>query len=338
MVSDDNYEEMREEKASFFVMPSNALKSLRDELEIREGDAEAAEILNHYGYRCGEGMISDMDLSCDSLPDLAETLNLLWAEIGLGRPEIEIVNNEEVHVQVRDSVEANTAETKTHGCDFTRGYLEGTATSLMNQAFSCTEDSCVSRGDDVCKYRLRPGLEVAAPAHEVGSRTARRYDLDTGVGYLVEEEISAVSYDLFVDFVTHGGVGLCITRDFPEKVRRKNKLKKTPIIWLSKAEKDYALEPEKLSQLYHQVENFLKRTDNAVILLSGMEYLITHNTYRSVLKFIQLLNEQIAIHDATLLVPISPETLDKQDLKLLEREMVVFKPPEKKKEQLNYVT
>lgn len=315
-----------ERKATFFVMPSNALKSLRDELEILQGEEETAEILEHYGFRCGEGMIIDMDLKCDSLSDLTETLNILWAEIGLGRPELEIVSETEIHVKVWDSVEARSSGTNVAGCDFTRGYLSGTASTLMGQGFRCVEDRCTSKGDSHCRYRLYPGIEIAAPASEKGTNAARRYDIDSGVGYLIEDETAKQCYDIFADFVTHGAQGLCITRDYPEKVRRETNLKKTPIVWLSKADKEYALEPEKLSQLYHQVETFLKRSEKPVLLLSGMEYLITHNSYRSVLKFIQLLNEQIAIHDATLLVPISPETLDKQDLKLLEREMVVFHP------------
>ena len=62
------------------------------------------------------------------------------------------------------------------------------------------------------------------------------------------------------------------------------------------------------------------------MLLSGLEYLITHNSYSSVLKFIQLLNEQIAIRGAVLIIPISPMTLDEKDLKLFERELTILEP------------
>ena len=59
-------------------------------------------------------------------------------------------------------------------------------------------------------------------------------------------------------------------------------------------------------------------------MLSGLEYLITQNNYSSVLKLIQLLNEQIAIRDSILIVPISPHTLEQKDLKLIERELRVL--------------
>ena len=57
------------------------------------------------------------------------------------------------------------------------------------------------------------------------------------------------------------------------------------------------------------------------MLISGLEYLISQNNFAKILKFIQLLNDNIAIHEGILLLPLSPETLNQKDVELLEREL-----------------
>ena len=104
-------------------------------------------------------------------------------------------------------------------------------------------------------------------------------------------------------------------------MRKKFGLEKTPILWLSSAEKEYAVAPNKLSELFYKMNTFMEEGEKNVIMISGIEYLITQNNYLSVLKFLQLLNEQIAISNAILLVPLEKDSLPAQDYKLIEREL-----------------
>jgi len=60
-----------------------------------------------------------------------------------------------------------------------------------------------------------------------------------------------------------------------------------------------------------------------VLLLEGVEYLITQNEFKSVLRFLQNINEKIAMRDAYFIVPITEGALEEKQFKLIEKEMSV---------------
>jgi len=103
-------------------------------------------------------------------------------------------------------------------------------------------------------------------------------------------------------------------------------LRSAPVIWLSN-ERDvkYAREPTNIPLIYSEVKSFLDNAQGGILLISGLEYLIIQNNFIKILKFIQLLNENVAIKDALLLLSVSPEALSSQDIKILERELRVLK-------------
>jgi hypothetical protein len=247
------------------------------------------------------------------------------------RVSVKSVSDKELVVTFEESVEALTMpKGKNPSCNFTRGYLAGMASAIAGQDFTAVEEQCTSKGDAMCVHRLQVALEGIAPTQEDVAKTKERYELERGLSYLIEEETPEKSYDIFTDAVTHGAQGLCITRDFPDLVRKKYGLKKTPILWLSNAEKEYAVEPVQLGKLYHKIEDFLKKSENSVILLCGLEYLITQNNYTSALKFLQLVKDQIAIYNSLLIAPLSPYALTERDLKMIERELFVIDPAKQK--------
>ncbi len=315
-----NEEEMN---VSFFVMSGDALRSLNDELQIQLGEKEAGELLERYGFRCGESLVNSVGYTCENIEELEETLPGLLIETGLGRAFTKKVTLEEIVIEFEESIEASHLGKKdSAGCNFTRGYLAGVISSLFDRKYDTIEESCQCRLDKSCVHRIVRDDKYVVPEPEIIIVAGdQKYDLDICTGYLVKEKAPEKGYEVFKDWVTHGHQGLCITRDFPAKIRKKYGLEKTSIIWLSTSETENTVPPQNLSALFYHIENFLKKSENGILLLSGLEYLITHNSYSSVLKFIQLLNEQIAIREAVLVVPISPLTLDEKDLKLFEREL-----------------
>lgn len=148
--------------------------------------------------------------------------------------------------------------------------------------------------------------------------------LEPGSCYLIEEPKPERSYQIFEALIDRKKKGVCVTREFPEKLREQYKLGESTIFWLSNTEARNSFKPVELGKLYYNLEEFLKNNKDTVIMLSGLEYLITQNNYSSVLKLIQLLNEQIAVQRSILIVPISPSTLEEKDLKLIERELTLI--------------
>ena len=164
---------------------------------------------------------------------------------------------------------------------------------------------------------LQRPLEAAAP--EPPATPVR--DLERSFSYLVEEEKPETSYNLFISTLEKGIKGYCITRNYPAKIRSKFDLKDVPIVWLSNVGRDNAIRPKDLEKLSLSLEQFLSQPDGGIVLLDGLEYLITNNNFISVLRLIQSLRDQVAINQSILLIAVNRSTLESHQLNLLEREV-----------------
>ncbi|MEW5937864.1 MAG: DUF835 domain-containing protein [Candidatus Thermoplasmatota archaeon] len=310
---------------SFFVMSGGALKSLGDELQILVGEGASQETIERYGFRCGEGLVQSIEVRCETTEELRDLLPGVLIETGLGRVDRIDVSKDWVVVSFEESVEANAiGRASTPSCNFTRGYLSGVLSALYDRRYVGVEESCRAKGDERCVHRFTQAKSEIRPEYEGESRDEGWRLLEHGTGYLLKEETGERSYEIFSEHVRHGFQGLCITRDFPAKVRKRYGFEKTPILWLSTADTENTIAPQNLSGLYYHIENFIRKSEKPAVLLAGLEYLLSHNTYQSVLKFIQLVNELIALKGAVLLVPLSPLTLEEKDLKMVERELTSY--------------
>lgn len=148
-------------------------------------------------------------------------------------------------------------------------------------------------------------------------------ELKESFTYLIPEERSVRSYKLMKKMTNKGLAGFCITRTFPEKVRDRYELgEDTPILWLSNVSKDDAVRPKDLEKLSLSLEEFLNN-QGGIVLLDGIEYLITNNNFITVLKLIQSLRDQVAINRSIMLLSVNPSTMDTHQINLLKREVDV---------------
>ncbi|MCU0853094.1 MAG: DUF835 domain-containing protein [Thermoplasmata archaeon] len=146
-------------------------------------------------------------------------------------------------------------------------------------------------------------------------------ELERSFSYLVEEEKPESSYKLFTTALEKGMKGYCITRNYPAKIRSKFDLKDTPVIWLSNVGRENAIRPKDLEKLSLALEQFLSQQGGGIVLLDGLEYLITNNNFITVLRLIQSLRDQVAINQSILLMAVNRSTLESHQLNLLEREV-----------------
>lgn len=168
---------------------------------------------------------------------------------------------------------------------------------------------------DELKKRL-----VIEPALEYPTDTEQKYDLDFSCSYLVKEKRPARSYEIFKDLVSHGVFGLVITRTFPERIQKFHRLKKTPMVWLSKLEDAESTIPgSNLGSLLSTISEFIDKSDNCVIILDGLEFLITVNGFDRCIQFMNDLFEVIMVNPAVLIIPVNPDALAKRELAILER-------------------
>jgi len=120
--------------------------------------------------------------------------------------------------------------------------------------------------------------------------------------------------------------GLMITRQYPKDVRIKHFLQTTPIIWLSQVAGNDNMDPAKLSLLTDCITNFMEKSQNGVILVDGIEYLVTSNDFNRVLKAIDRWTETAMTTANKLILTINPRAFEQKDLALLERTREVVRP------------
>ncbi|MBN1677787.1 MAG: DUF835 domain-containing protein [Candidatus Thermoplasmatota archaeon] len=193
------------------------------------------------------------------------------------------------------------------------------------------------------------GLVVSPETETLRRDGFRAFDIPRGV-YLICDSRPDLTFSLFSELCTlplrpdaklppeEGSAkatleflipnGLVVTREFPDNVRLKYNLQVTPTMWLTETPGDRKIAPTSLTVLTDTMTRFMEANLNSIVLLEGVEYLVTHNGFRKVLKLLDALNETAWISRARLLVTIDPKAFDTKDLALLERDRTVVRGAE----------
>ncbi|MCG7840552.1 MAG: DUF835 domain-containing protein, partial [Methanomassiliicoccales archaeon] len=164
------------------------------------------------------------------------------------------------------------------------------------------------------------GTSLLVEVEDEADTVTKIQGLQGGYSYLIKDDRSDRSYQLFIEQLNKGTKGFCVTRNYPLKIRSKYEMNDTPIIWLSNVGKEDSLRPKDLEKLSYSLEQFLNK-EKGVVLLDGLEYLITNNNFLTVLRFVQSLRDQVAINNSIMLMVLNPSTLDANELTLLEKEV-----------------
>lgn len=209
---------------------------------------------------------------------------------------------------------------------------------IMVFLFAAIIESMTSRGF--------AGLIVDPEVEDVRRSGFRVYDIPRGV-YLIEEERPGPAFALFSELVTlplSPNVdiparaesasetleyliprGLMVTREFPETIRKDHNLHVTPIIWLTETPGEMRVAPTSLAVLTDTIVRFMENNPNSIVLIEGIEYLITFNDFKKILKSLDSLNETTWVTKSRLLLTIDPRAFEDRELAMLERDRKVVK-------------
>lgn len=155
----------------------------------------------------------------------------------------------------------------------------------------------------------------------------RKYSLERGKSFVVEESPPDLSFDAFVNILSTGEegcskvTGLAISRQHPDLIRQKYGLENTPIFWLATRAGDEVIAPTNLGIITHTMINFIEENQCGILLLDGLEYLISNNDFMKVLRVIDQVNDHVAQSKCRFIIPVDPRALDPKELALLERNM-----------------
>jgi hypothetical protein len=147
-------------------------------------------------------------------------------------------------------------------------------------------------------------------------------DLLDGRCYLIEEEKMINSLNLFIDLLSKGYKGYAITRTNPRYLEDKGGLNDAKMVWLTDKESSaISTIPPSLERIMYEIGDFLRTEKKGCLVLDGIEYLISSNSFDPVLRFIRRIIDDVSESQSVLMFTIGPYTLKPQELKILEREM-----------------
>ncbi len=150
---------------------------------------------------------------------------------------------------------------------------------------------------------------------------------EEGMCYVVRERKPFLSYKLFENAITDGAPALCVTRQYPDKIRQSFDIGETRIMWLSHTPGKDHHNPTSIGTLATVISSFIERYEKCVVIIDGLEYLVINNGFQQVLRFVEHINEQVMQSKSTVLVPISPSAFSEKELALLERNVEVIEAP-----------
>lgn len=172
------------------------------------------------------------------------------------------------------------------------------------------------------KSREIESLTFDEPEAEVHSEIG---ELRKGGKYIVREARPEKSLELFSSLVQECGMGLGITRMHPGTLEKRFPAQGAELIWLTKAEGREEsfpyLSPTNLVGILSSISKYLNERKGSPVLLEGVEYLITQNSFDATLRFMQKVNEYVTLSKGILLLPVNPSAMESKDYQLLAREM-----------------
>jgi chromosomal replication initiator protein DnaA len=164
--------------------------------------------------------------------------------------------------------------------------------------------------------------EVVAPAVALSVAPSI---LVPGHSYLIEEDRPDEAFRRFATFLEGGGGGLVISRTNPRRARETHGVNAQRVLWLTdRAGSAEDTIPPALERIVYEIESFLAKQSRGAVLLDGIEYLVSNNSFDAVLKFVRQLLDTFSESRYVLIVSLGPATLEEQERKVLEREMDVI--------------
>lgn len=144
--------------------------------------------------------------------------------------------------------------------------------------------------------------------------------------YLIEERRPKATFELFEQAMASGHAGMVVTRECPKRLMTDKGLGTCKVVWMTNLVGEGRINPTAIGILMSQVRNFIEGQRKTVVMIDGLEYLVTVNTYDRMLQFMHQLRDIVATNDSILMVPLDPRTVSERELALLERNMETIIP------------
>ncbi len=176
------------------------------------------------------------------------------------------------------------------------------------------------------KEHVEPPVAPKKPQEEeIFEKDGISAKLKISHSYLIEEDRPDKCFELFVETLDMGFNGMCISRTNPKRLRGNYDFGEADLLWLTDRDStsERTIQPA-LEKIIYSIEDLLNTGKKGILLIDGLEYLISNSNFDAVLRFLRRLIDDISESNSTFIMSLTPGTLAPQDLKVLEREMEVL--------------
>jgi hypothetical protein len=145
--------------------------------------------------------------------------------------------------------------------------------------------------------------------------------LAMGKSVMIKEEKHERAFEIFSSLVKLGVPALCISSTYPDELRAKFSVEGAKILWISGQKTDFSVPPSNLDILRDTIDEFLQKNRGGVVLIDGLEYLVTINGFDTMLQFLHDIWSKVAFYCGRLIIPVNPHAFSPSQLTYLERNM-----------------
>ncbi len=114
----------------------------------------------------------------------------------------------------------------------------------------------------------------------------------------------------FLDATEDGRRGLCVSREFPDRLRASLGTRRVEVIWLSNVGREGSLRPGDLEAISDLFQAALESRAVAAIYLDGLEYLVRLHSLEKTLQFLSTLEARASQHQARVWIPLNVALVD----------------------------
>ena len=154
-----------------------------------------------------------------------------------------------------------------------------------------------------------------------GEPPVDEFDLDAGYSYMLKDDDPSRGFEYLSDAAKAGRDVLFVTRNHPRKITRKYDLADASHIWLTKMPGENNVKPDEVDRLRSAGEEFLKGSPGGIMMIEGIDYIVSHNNFDDILGLVQFLKDLASVTETILVISVSPSILDANELKTLELEV-----------------
>ncbi len=162
---------------------------------------------------------------------------------------------------------------------------------------------------------------------ELKRESRGRIELRPGHGYIIEEDRADLCHQLVQEKLQENWTALDISRVNPTRLRTKFPgLQKARVVWLTDRESDreVTLQPS-LEKIEYEIRSFMESASRgnvrAMVNIDDLQYVISNTNFEGTVRLLRRMVDEMSERNSVLIISVGRETLAKQEIAILEREL-----------------